>query len=71
MGTGNICEMSVLSSQNSYKTESALKNKVVLFLFLFFAFSRAAPAAYGVSQARALIGAVATGLCQSHSNAGS
>ena len=30
MGTGNICEMSVLSSQNSYKTESALKNKVCI-----------------------------------------
>ena len=44
------------------------------FLFLFFclfAFSRAAPAAYGGSQARGRIGAVATGLCQSHSNAGS
>ena len=31
----------------------------------------AAPAAYGGSQARGLIGAVATGLCQSHSNGGS
>ena len=38
---------------------------------LFFAFSRAAPAAYGGSQARGLIGAVATGLRQSHSNTGS
>ena len=45
----------------------------VLFCFVFglFAFSRAAPAAYGASQARGPIGAVATGLCQSHSNAGS
>ena len=39
--------------------------------FGLFAFSRAAPAAYGDSQARGLIGAVATGLYQSHSNAGS
>ena len=33
--------------------------------------SEAAPAAYGDSQARGLIGAVATGLRHSHSNAGS
>ena len=44
-----------------------------LFIYLFglFAFSRADPMAYGGSQARGLIGAVATGLRQSHSNAGS
>ena len=41
------------------------------FFFCLFAFSRVAPAAYGHSQARALIRAVATGLHQSHSNAGS
>ena len=41
------------------------------FDFCLFAFSRAAPAAYGGSQARGLIGAVAAGLHQSHSNAGS
>jgi len=43
-----------------------------LFLFFFFfclfAFSRAAPTAYGGSQARGLIGAVAAGLYHSHSN---
>ena len=45
----------------------------ILFFFFFclFAFSRAARVAYGDSQARGLIGAVATGLRQSHSNAGS
>jgi len=42
-----------------------------VFVFGLFAFSRAAPAVYGGSQARGLIGAVATGLCQSHSNVGS
>ena len=41
------------------------------FFFCLFAFSWAAPAAYGGSQARGLIGAVAAGLCQSHSNEGS
>ena len=41
------------------------------FFFLSFFFSRAAVAAYGGSQARGLIGAIATGLRQSHSNAGS
>ena len=39
------------------------------FLFLvFLSFSRAAPMAYGGSQANDRIGAVATGLRQSHSN---
>ena len=44
---------------------------LVLFFFGLFAFSRAAPMAYGGSQARGRIGAVATGLRQSHSNMGS
>ena len=39
-----------------------------IYLYLFF---RAAPEAYGGSQARGLIRAVATSLRQSHSNAGS
>ena len=39
-----------------------------IFFFCLFAFSRAVPTAYGDSQARGLIGARATGLCQSHSN---
>ena len=39
--------------------------------FFFFVFSRAAPVAYGGSQARGLIGATAAGLHQSHSNTGS
>jgi len=53
----------------------------IYFLFLFFVFlsfvvvfvaiSLAAPAAYGGSQARGPIAAVAAGLRQSHSNAGS
>ena len=38
---------------------------------LFFGLFRAAPVAYGGSQARGLIGAAAAGLPQSHSNAGS
>ena len=41
------------------------------YLFIYFAFSRATPAASGGSQARGLIGAIATGLHHSHSNAGS
>ena len=43
---------------------------LVLFFYLF-AFSRAAPTAFGGSQARGLIRAVAAGLHHSHSNAGS
>ena len=34
------------------------------FFLFFFVFSRATPVAYGCSQARGLIGAVATVLCQ-------
>ena len=44
---------------------------IYLFIFCLFAFSWAAPTAYGGSRARGLIGAVATGLHQSHNNAGS
>ena len=44
---------------------------LILTFFIFFAISRAAPAAYGGSQARGLIRAVVTGLHQSHSNSGS
>ena len=41
------------------------------FFFSFFVFSRAAPVAYGGSQARGRVGAVATDLHQSHSDSGS
>ena len=44
---------------------------IIIITICLFAISWAAPAAYGGSQARGLIGAVATGLRQSHSNAGS
>ena len=42
-----------------------------LFVVVVVAISWAAPVAYGGSQARGLIGAVATSLHQSHSNSGS
>ena len=45
--------------------------KNLSFFVCLFAISWAAPEAYGGSQARGLIGAVATGLRQSHSNVGS
>jgi len=41
------------------------------FFFVFLLFLWAAPTAYGGSQARGPIGAVAPSLSQSHSNAGS
>ena len=44
---------------------------IFIFTFYFFCFFRAAPVAYGGSQAKGLIGAIATGLRHSHSNAGS
>ena len=43
----------------------------LILFFVFFAISWAAPTAYGGSQARGPIGAVAAGLHHSHSNAGS
>ena len=50
---------------------SFTKHISFFFFFCLFAFSRAAPEAYEGSQARGRIGAVATGLRQSHSNSGS
>ena len=43
----------------------------ITIFFCLFAFSRATPVEYGGSQARGLNGAVAAGLWQSNSNAGS
>ena len=48
-----------------------MENDVLDIFVVVVAISWAAPAAYGGSQARGPIRAVATGLCQSHSNAGS
>ena len=50
--------------------EVCLGTTLKTFFFCLFAISWAAPAACGHSQARGLIGAVAVGLCWSHSNAG-
>ena len=44
---------------------------VFFFFFFFLAFSRAAPGAYGGSQASGQIGSVAAGLHHSHSTTGS
>ena len=48
----------------------AVQKDLIVCRFFFFVFSRAAPAAYGGSQARGRIRAEATGLHQSHSNVG-
>ena len=60
------------SSCLNYKTLSKQKYLFFLFfvcfVFVFFAISWAAPVAYGGSQARGQIGAVAASLHQSHSN---
>ena len=42
---------------------------ILIFLIFYFLLFKAAPAAYGNSQARGQIGAVAASLCHSHSNA--
>ena len=51
-------------------TRSGLRGKT-FFFFFFFLLLRAAPKAYGNSQARGQIGATTAGLHHSHSNAGS
>lgn len=53
-----------------YGTARSYDNSIFYFIyFYFFDFFRAAPAAYGGSQAKGPIGAVAAGLRHSHSNA--
>ena len=47
------------------------RNSIFIYLFIYHLFFRAAPTAYGGSQARGPIGAVASGLHHSHSNVGS
>ena len=74
----NICVLTVPEKEEEKGLEEMfkeIKTKIFLklnFFFLFFpclfAFSRAAPAADGGSQARGLIRAVAASLHQSHSN---
>ena len=51
--------------------ESRVDGILKCTFFWLFAISWATPTAYGGSQARGLIGAIATGLHQSHSNVGS
>jgi len=52
--------------------ERKMKNlDLFYFIYLFLSFSRAAPVAYGGSQARGPIGAVAASLRHSHSHLGS
>ena len=54
-------------SMGIYLYLMVISENAIFFLF-FFAISWAAPAAYGGSQARGQIEAVATGLRHSHSN---
>ena len=49
-------------------TQTCLADFFFFFFWVFLLFSTAVPTAYGGSQARGLIGAVAAGLHQSHSN---
>ena len=68
---GHLGYFPVLAIENSAVQHLTYKNVfLLLLLFCLFAFPRATPVAYGSSHARGLIGAVATGLRQSHSHAG-
>ena len=56
-----------MARYSEYLSEPLGKNRFIIFFFFF----KAAPEAYGSSQARAWIKAVAAGLHHSHSNVGS
>ena len=73
-GVAVSCGVGRRRSSDPYAMGVALKSKneiMYVFIYCLFAFSRAAPAAYGGSQARSRIRAVTAGLHHSHSNAGS
>ena len=66
-----LCEVLPYNLIITTSLRSELLLTTFFFFFFFFAISWATPAAYGGSQGRGLIGAVAASLRQSHSNAGS
>ena len=53
------------------KDKSKMSGMLDIYIFFVFCLFRAAPSAYGGSQARGLIRAIPPGLCHGHSNAGS
>ena len=59
----------LLDPRNGKKTKKKKLTQNCLFIYFVFCHFRAVPEAYGGSQARGLIGAVAAGLRQSHRNA--
>ena len=64
-----LYRMSFSPIPGSYVFELFFYSLVLFFVFFVFCPFRAAPAAFGGSQARALIGAVAASLRHSHSHA--
>ena len=70
MATGPFGNV-VGSQDNLEKLGFPCKNNSFFFFFGLVAFSRATVVAYGGSQARDLIGAIAADLCHSYSDAGS
>ena len=68
----SYCQRSGLRIQMQQLSTVAENHPHIFYLFIYvFSLFRATLAAYGGSRARDLIGAAATGLCQSHSNVGS
>ena len=67
----SLCQSNLRTGHEMYDVLDTRAVFTEYILFCLFAFSRAAPAAYGGSQAKDLIGAVATSLHHSHSNVGS
>ena len=69
--TPQLCQKAIVLKRSQKSRPCYQLSQKFSFFFGLFAFSRAAPTAYGGSQAWGLIGAVATGLRHSHSNVGS
>ena len=68
----SLCTFNVMGLYLAYKMETLSQFVIYIFknyLFIYFCIFRAAPAAYGSSNARGQIGAVVAGLRCSHSNA--
>jgi len=77
VGTQGCGRINLKTAKRPSQPKSLSQILVIFFSFLpsflsfFLPFLGPLPATYGGSQARSLIGAVATSLCQSHSSAGS
>ena len=67
-GFGNLAECKRRAGSRMHISNNVLILEGPDLFYFFFCHFRATPAAYGGSQARGRIGAIAASLCHSHSN---